>query len=215
MLEQVPAEHELQLQEKLKSHPELLPLEELGLVAALEMEVEKIADLKAHVRVNGVTRRLDEVRELALFRAAQEALTNARRHSQASCVEITVSYHPEGIRLSVTDDGVGFSIPAYLSELAAQKHYGLMGMQERTQSLGGILTIRSKQGQGTTLEVFVPSEQTGQPAALVTDPVCKAQIEPQQAYSTRVYQGETYFFCCPVCQGAFQKNPELYLMSVL
>jgi signal transduction histidine kinase/YHS domain-containing protein len=188
-------------------------LEELGLVAALEMEVEKIADLKAHVRVKGITRRLDEARELALFRAAQEALTNARRHSQASQVEITVSYHPEGIRLSVTDNGIGFPIPAYLSDLAAQKHYGLMGIQERTQSLGGTLTVSSKRDQGTTLEIFVPSDQNDQPTALVTDPVCKAQIEPQQAYSQMVYLGVTYFFCCPVCQGAFQKNPELYLTT--
>jgi YHS domain-containing protein len=41
--------------------------------------------------------------------------------------------------------------------------------------------------------------------------VCRALIEPQQAYGSTLHEGETYFFCCPVCHGAFQKDPNLYL----
>jgi YHS domain-containing protein len=55
---------------------------------------------------------------------------------------------------------------------------------------------------------------SSQPAETVRDPVCGALIHPQQAYGSVVYNEQRYYFCCPVCQGAFQRNPEAYLLAV-
>jgi len=72
------------------------------------------------------------------------------------------------------------------------------------------LTIESKIGIGTTIRAFIPIGHQSQPENLVRDPVCSALIEPRQAYASTVYGDDTYYFCCPVCQGAFQSNPEVY-----
>ncbi|MEO8612431.1 MAG: histidine kinase [Chloroflexota bacterium] len=189
-------------------------LEELGLIAALKMQIGTLHDLQIHLRVEGVPRRLEEARELALFRAAQEALTNVCRHSHATQVDITVEYYPNGAALRVRDNGHGFKPPSTLGELVFQNHYGLLGIQERVSSLDGWIKIDGDVGQGTTLQVYLPAEEQQQPDHLVRDPVCSALIEPKQAYGSVFYQGETHYFCCPVCQGAFQKDPQLYMNKI-
>ena len=186
-------------------------LEELGLIPALQMEIERIGDITVNLKVKGVQRRLYESRELALFRATQEALKNVMKHSHADTVNITVEYFPNGITLCVEDNGVGFTPPSVLGSLALDHHYGLIGIQERISSLEGWMRVESKIHQGTTLTIYLPSEQVKQPNQQVLDPVCHAQIEPQEAYDSLFYEGERYYFCCPVCQGSFQKSPSLYL----
>lgn len=186
-------------------------LEELGLIPALEMEVERVGNLTVDLKVKGVQRRISESRELALFRSTQEALKNICKHSRADRVNITVEYFVEGITLRVEDDGIGFSPPSILGELALNNHYGLIGIQERISSLDGWIRVESEIHTGTTLTVYLPSEKINQPNQRVVDPVCYAQIEPQEAYDSLFYEGETYYFCCPVCQGSFQKSPTLYL----
>ena len=189
-------------------------LEELGLVAALEMQADKTNDLSVSVKVEGVERRLGETHELVLFRCAQEALTNTRRHGQATQVDITVAYRPEGTYLMVNDNGSGFEIPTHLNDLAINGHYGLLGIQERIQHLNGAISISSDRGNGTTLQVCLPNELYQQPPHVVRDPVCSAVIEPHQAYGSAEHKGERYYFCCPVCQGAFQRDPETYLQTL-
>ena len=145
-----------------------------------------------------------------MFRATQEALRNIHKHSYAKQVYIDVDYQAQGILLKVRDDGRGFKPPSKLGDLAFEKHYGLLGIQERVTSLGGYIKIDSQLGQGTTLQVYVPSSKE-QPNDLVRDPVCSTLIEPHRAYGSVKHQAITYYFCCPVCQGAFQKEPDLYL----
>lgn len=188
-------------------------LEELGLAAALEMEAKKVQELDVHVTVIGTPRRLDEARELTLLRTAQEALTNVRRHSEAKHVDLTVAYEDDAVSLSVRDNGKGFKTPEHIGDLALRNHYGLIGIQERAQALGGILELISSPNGGTILSMIVPVKPRQHPTHLVTDPVCRATLEPKQIYDQTVYRGATYYFCCPVCQGAFQKDPELYLFD--
>lgn len=186
-------------------------LEELGLIPALEMEIERISDLSVDLKVKGVQRRLSESRELALFRATQEAFKNVCKHSHADKVLIMVEYALDGITLRVEDNGVGFTPPTVLGELVLDNHYGLVGIQERITNLEGWIRVESKINQGTTLTIYLPAEHVQQPDQRVIDPVCHAQIEPQEAYDSLFYEGVTYYFCCPVCQGSFQKSPQLYL----
>ena len=188
-------------------------LEELGLVAALEMEVAAMSDPPVSVVIEGVQRRLAEAQELALFRAAQEVLHNVHRHSRATKAEIVVGYGTDSVSLEITDDGCGFLPPKQIGDLAQTNHYGLIGLQERIQNLGGTVEIDSTPGTGTKVKIVLPTSDSTQPDHLVRDPVCSTLLEPQQAYGSAEYAGETFYFCCPVCQGAFQTDPLLYLVK--
>lgn len=186
-------------------------LEELGLVAALRMHLEKIDRPATHLVVDGQPRRLDEAYELTLFRVAQEALTNVQRHSDATHISLHLAYAGDNVTLAISDDGHGFNVPPSLGDFALRNHYGLLGVQERVTSLGGALDVMSAPQRGTTLTVSLPIDRVSQSEGLVRDPVCSALITPQQAYASIVYAGRSYYFCCPVCQGAFQQAPERYL----
>jgi NarL family two-component system sensor histidine kinase LiaS len=83
--------------------------------------------------------------EQTLLRVAQEALANVARHSQASQVEINLTYDPQTTTLKITDNGQGFD-PA-----SVKKGVGLDSMQERLKAIGGSLTVDSKAGGGTTV----------------------------------------------------------------
>jgi YHS domain-containing protein len=161
--------------------------------------------------VQGIERRLDEAHELTLFRCAQEALSNVQRHGQATEVCLQVIYQPNGMRLIVQDNGVGFVIPSPSNGFPAQGHYGLVSIRERVRQLNGTVDIQSAPGRGTRLAIYIPSLEQHQPHDTVLDPVCSAPIKPRQAYSSLVYHGQRFYFCCPVCQGSFQSSPELYL----
>jgi len=124
---------------------------ERPLLAAIEkLASECKADgIDAAVRLRGTPRPLPEPVEITLYRAAQEALTNVRRHARASRLDIELAFASgSGIRLRVEDDGVG-------SDLLNQG-FGLVGLRERAASVGGTMSIRSAVGDGFTLEIELP-----------------------------------------------------------
>lgn len=188
-------------------------LEELGLIPALKMLAQHIHEIKIEVSVHGAERRLDEVRELALFRSAQEAVHNAMKHSGAASVHVDVTYAPTEVTLCVRDEGKGFVIPEAPGAFVEQGHYGLIGLVERIEGLKGQVRMDSVRNKHTTITIVLPLSQTLQPNEKVRDPVCHAEIHPHQAYDSIYYNGETYYFCCPVCQGSFQRAPEAYVTS--
>ena len=96
--------------------------------------------------------------EYNLLRIAQEAVTNAVKHSAARTIEVTLECSPRAIRLTVRDDGVGFAAPA--GPGGRLGHYGLIGMNERATQIGGELSIESEPGQGTTVSLRVPMPET-------------------------------------------------------
>ena len=122
---------------------------------------------------------------------------------------LDLAFEPHEVRLVVSDDGLGFHPPQPLDRLARDEHFGLLGMQERVQQLNGTLQVSSKPGNGTTIRAALPLENGDQPSQSVRDPVCGAVIQPQQAYGSTLYKDERYYFCCPVCQGAFQQHRNL------
>jgi signal transduction histidine kinase len=89
-----------------------------------------------------------------LLRIAQEAVTNAVRHADPNRVEIQLRFAGKRMELSVEDNGRGFSgeIPS-----TQDGHFGLTGMKERAQQIGGSLTVSSKIGEGTRVCVDVPT----------------------------------------------------------
>jgi len=100
--------------------------------------------------IAGERRHLDAQSKLTLYRVAQEALTNARKHARASRIDLLLDYDDaQQVKLSVQDNGVG---------TADTEHngFGLIGMRERIQLLGGSLTIETEPGKGFLLETAVP-----------------------------------------------------------
>ena len=134
-------------------------LDHLGLLPALEWMVEDLAKkhgIDARVKVLGSERSLPAEVELLLFRIAQEALTNTRRHAEASRARITLEFGDDKVVLTVNDNGKGFKLPLRLGDLASVGKLGLAGMQERAQLIGGRLELQSEVGKGTTVTVEVP-----------------------------------------------------------
>ncbi len=134
-----------------------LVLNELGLVAATEWLVQDFAarsgikteldlDLDEH------TLALDDRLATAMFRVLQESLTNVARHANASRVNVVLSGANGALVLKVQDDGKGIAP----GEERKSGSFGLLGMRERMQALGGQVTLRSSPGEGTTVEVSVP-----------------------------------------------------------
>jgi signal transduction histidine kinase len=138
-------------------------LDDLGLPAALRWyagEVQGRTPLKVSVEVIGEPRPLSGAVSTALFRIAQEALTNVVRHAEATSVRIRVRFADENLHLQVNDDGKGFD----LRPLGARERpaWGLLGIEERATLLGGSASIRSFPGEGTQVEITVPYNASGQ-----------------------------------------------------
>lgn len=96
-----------------------------------------------------------------LFCIAREALRNALEHGGAERVELTLTDGPQVV-LMIRDDGHGFAAPADLNDLADDGHFGVIGMLERAESVGGRLDLASARGTGTCVEVAVPRVAAGE-----------------------------------------------------
>ena len=135
-------------------------LDDLGLVASINQVLTEATDrqgFQGQFDVSGSERRLPPAVELALFRIAQEAVTNAERHATAAQVTISLEFADDSLRLLVEDDGVGFDQD---HEVRPEDGHslGLPGMGERARLVGGRLKVRSQPGRGTTVEVLVPTK---------------------------------------------------------
>jgi signal transduction histidine kinase/ligand-binding sensor domain-containing protein len=108
------------------------------------------------VEVEGAPRNLHPIFRDEVYRIAAEALRNAFRHAQAQRIEVEVLYGERWLRLRVRDDGKGID-PKFLSGDGRAKHYGLHGMRERAQLVGGKLAVWSKLDSGTEVELSIPA----------------------------------------------------------
>jgi signal transduction histidine kinase len=110
--------------------------------------------VRVDVRVNGDRRRLPGQLENNALRIAQEALTNALRHADAKVVTIDVTFDTASLELRIKDDGRGFDVPGVLA--GADGHFGLRGMHERMEHIGGELAVKSFPGEGTDIIAIIP-----------------------------------------------------------
>ncbi len=137
-------------------------LDDLGLIAALEWMAEdlvKNSGADAHVEVEGVEQSLPPEVQLLLFRIAQEALTNTRRHAGASLVVVKLEFSDNQIKMTISDNGKGLKLPAQVNELASAGKLGIIGMYERAHLLGGSLEIQSELGKGMKVIAKVPLQE--------------------------------------------------------
>ena len=141
-------------------------LDDLGLLPALGWYADnrlKPAGVRVTVETVGRERRLAPELETALFRVAQEAMSNIARHARAENASLLVEFGDKYVALDVEDDGGGFEVEAALArgrDGKADAPFGLIGMRERVEMLGGTLAVESRPGQGTTIRVRVPTQTT-------------------------------------------------------
>jgi len=145
---------------------ELTPghLQSRSLAEALERlaaTVSAESGLRVEMQTRGMPIALGGATDVVLLRTAQEAITNARRHSAARHVTMQLVYG-EDVRLIVTDDGRGFDTST------PRRGFGLDGIQSRAQAIGGTVEVRSAPDHGTTIDVALPAEPD--PVAAEPDP---------------------------------------------
>ncbi len=143
-------------------------LDDLGLLSAVRSLVAQLSregQIHATLEAPDAMAPLPRDRELALFRAAQEGITNVLRHASATRLHITIEPDGDDVRLTVDDDGVGPPSRAHLTEQERGGHVGLVGMRERLALLGGRMSLEPSPIGGTRLLVVLRSSAAAAVAA--------------------------------------------------
>ncbi|GEM_PF-1326993 len=134
-------------------------LEALGLIESLQWLIDNLrvkSGIDATLEVTGEYYRFPPDTEVMLFRIAQEALNNVRKHSRANEATVKMEFMPQKTILSIRDNGQGFKLNEKVGdEYSDLSKLGLIGMQERARLLGGTLMIESEIGKGTTVAVEI------------------------------------------------------------
>ncbi len=134
-------------------------LDDLGLGAAIRWHAEhhlRAAGIKARLEISGDDARASGALATALFRIAQEAITNIVNHARAQNARVALRLGENDVQPSVEDDGAGFDPKAIEHPLDSGRGLGIMGMRERAALFGGTVRIDSKPGKGTKVHVSIP-----------------------------------------------------------
>jgi two-component system sensor histidine kinase UhpB len=136
------------------------PLDDLGLVPTLEQSIaswrQREQDIDFSLQTSGKLNNLNEMMNMTVFRVVQEAITNAVRHAAASQIAVAIEAHQgsedDYLSIEISDDGKGMVVKDFHSDV----DFGLLGMRERAQSLGGEFRLVSEPGEGVTINVRIP-----------------------------------------------------------
>jgi len=136
-----------------------LPLEEMGLIAAIRQSTESLAEdgITCHIDVHEDLPRLSVAEETTIYRIVQEILTNIRRHSRASEASVDMRYCNGSYLVEISDNGRGFTPENVINNRMSPLHMGIIGMKERAELLDGYLTIESSPGKGTMIRFSFPA----------------------------------------------------------
>jgi len=135
-----------------------LPLRSGNVAGLIKDEARSLAEtggLTAEVDGPDIVQGLSEEEATMLYRVAREAVFNVVRHARASRVTLSLEQDDAGVSLLVSDDGVGFD-PERVTVLPGEGHFGLAGMREKIEAVGGSTKLVSTPGAGTSVEVWLP-----------------------------------------------------------
>ena len=138
-------------------NPELI--ESFGLIKALEMEIEKMERpglLNINYNVTGNPVFLNSQKELVIFRIIQEAFNNILKHAKAKKVLLELYYNEGHIRVTITDDGIGFLPKTFNENGTSKPKSGLINMKKRANLINGSCEIISEVNNGTTIHLSIP-----------------------------------------------------------
>jgi two-component system NarL family sensor kinase len=129
-----------------------------GLTSAIQSQTDLVARagvFKCGFQQVGESYRMDPKKELILFRIVQEAINNAIKHSDATCISVSAIFSRDSVILTIMDDGKGF--PAHFYDSVQGKSQGLSNMKARAEMIGGAFTIQSE-GHGTFVRISLTNE---------------------------------------------------------
>ncbi|HUR47532.1 MAG TPA: sensor histidine kinase [Candidatus Saccharimonadales bacterium] len=133
-------------------------LDDLGLIPALHSYLKSFTartGVRTHLIAFAEVEKMHTVSLTAMYRLAQEALTNVGRHARATQAWIIIRELDGSVQLEIRDDGKGFQ-PEHYAHTSKNKRLGLLGMRERVEMISGKLTIKSNLGTGTTIQAEIP-----------------------------------------------------------
>jgi signal transduction histidine kinase len=139
-------------------------LDDLGLVAAVRWLADnnlKTAGIKVELSTTGREKRLPSQLEAILFPVIQEAVSNITRHTKAKNAAISLYFKKNLIQVNIKDDGQGFDVEEAISSKNRPRGLGLLGMKERVELVRGTLSIRSRAGSGTQINIEIPLKHGG------------------------------------------------------
>ena len=142
-------------------------LDDLGLIPALKSYLKDFMErsgIRATLTVFAGVEKLSNSVRTALYRVAQEALTNVAHHSNATKTKVSIRELEGVVRMEIHDDGKGFDVEES-SQSEVSERLGLLGMNERVEMIGGHFQIESKLGKETTIRVDIPRAQVRQSRA--------------------------------------------------
>lgn len=134
-------------------------LDELGLLPTLRSYInsyQQQIDIPVAFTIDGLRNRYATEIEITIYRLIQESLTNIARHAKAQHIAIAIREDRHRAFITLIDDGVGFETASLPKNPTTDRGLGLMGMRERVALVGGTIEIRSKPGDGTTLNIMIP-----------------------------------------------------------
>ncbi|MFE0027524.1 sensor histidine kinase [Amycolatopsis sp. NPDC059021] len=126
-------------------------------VAELARRFAETSDADVRTETTGDARALLPELEITLYRVAQEALTNAGKHAQATRIGLSLSYSDDVVMLDVRDDGVGFRVRDVDAPRSDGSGFGLQSMRQRVHRVAGSLAVESAPGEGTAINAQVPA----------------------------------------------------------
>jgi PAS domain S-box-containing protein len=172
-------------------HPRIQDVD--GLKAALQLHLERCASSRAALAYrldDRLSRQPSSETGAILYRIAQEALTNACKHGEASNIVVALENWADGVLIRIKDDGIGFQAERVLQ--SAPEHVGLISMKERAEAAGGWWKIESTPGNGTKVEFWVPDalpagsderERRRPSAAIAGSAEAEAKTSPSESAS--------------------------------
>lgn len=136
-----------------------LALEDFGLKAVLESTMKEFSErrkVKVDVKIDSMKKNISDDIELNIYRIVQESLHNIEKHSKAKNVKLRLSGKKDKLVLQIQDDGKGYNVEKKTNSNLQQQKYGMIGMRERAESIGGKLNVKSTLGLGTQIELILP-----------------------------------------------------------
>lgn len=137
-------------------------LDDLGLDAAIRSYAESRAEgtgLRVLYETVGDPPQMDSVRQTAVFRILQEAVSNVVRHAEAGRLWVSLIFSEGGVAAAVQDDGKGFDLAAVGRDGDSAGRFGILGMKERASLVGGQVEVESQLGRGTEVKVWIPAAE--------------------------------------------------------
>lgn len=143
-------------------HPSAL--DDFGLAPALRRYTSDMGHT-AGLKINFFSEGMQDWRpaqmvETAVYRATQEIINNVVKHARARQAQLFIKRENEELRVVVSDDGIGFDLDEAVSRAASEHHFGLLGIRNRMEMLGGSMEIDSHPGEGTTVSLRIPTLET-------------------------------------------------------